>query len=266
MLGKTTSLSIQTPEGVAFQLPLASPISRCLALMIDLGVMLAIALLVNSIARLFAAFFYSIPVIGEVLMDFGNGLMILFFFMLIMLYSTILEWLWKGKTVGKSLIKLRVVDEQGLNLTLGQIMIRNLFRFVDILPSAFYFIGGMSCLLTKRCQRLGDIAAGTIVIRELAIKQPELGELLDQIDNSFAGLPHLEARLRQNTTPEAGRIALDAILRRNELGDRERLKVFAEIANHFREAVEFPEEITIGLSDEQYVRNVVDSLFRRASA
>lgn len=102
------------------------------------------------------------------------------------------------------------------------------------------------------------------MIRELKIAQPEIGEILDNIENSFSTMPHLEARLRQNTIPDDARLALDAVLRRNELETRERLKVFGEIADYFREIAEFPEEITLGLSDEQYVRNVVDSLYRRA--
>jgi len=54
------------------------------------------------------------------------------------------------------------------------------------------------------------------------------------------------------------------LIRRDELAAEPRLTVFSRLAGHFREIVSFPEEDTIGLSDEQYVRNVVDSLFRRA--
>lgn len=266
MLGRTVSLQIRTPEGVSFQLPLAGPVTRGLALMVDLLVLLAVTITVSIIFTIFNAFFAGLPYIGPYLTDLGTGAFILFTFVLFMLYGAILEWLWKGQTVGKRVLHLRVVDERGLSLTLGQIVIRNLFRLVDIMPSAFYLIGGIFCTLTKRCQRIGDIAAGTVVVREVTVNVPEIGEILDQIDNSFASHPHLEARLRQNSGPEEARIALDAVLRRNELGERERLMVFGEIADHFRELTEFPEDITLGLSDEQYVRNVVDTLYRRAVA
>lgn len=266
MLGKTVSLRIRTPEGVAFHLPLASPVSRGLALIVDLAVILAILIVVSTAINIFSATVASLPYIGEFLADFGSGFIILFSFVLVMLYGAFFEWLWKGQTVGKRLMHLRVVDERGLALTSGQIVMRNLFRLLDILPSAFYLVGGVSCVFTKRCQRIGDIAAGTVVIREVKVAQPEIDEILEDIDNSFATMPHLEARLRQNSTPDDARIALDAVLRRSELGDRERLRVFGEIADYFRDLAEFPEEITLGLSDEQYVRNVVDSLYRRAGS
>ena len=59
---------------------------------------------------------------------------------------------------------------------------------------------------------------------------------------------------------------MDAVIRRNELSPDARLELFSRLADYFREVAEFPDEITLGLSDEQYVRNVVDSLFRRTTA
>lgn len=247
-------------------MPLAGPVTRGIALMVDLGVLAVLIIMASTLFNLFSSLFYSLPVIGDVLIDFASGVMILFVFAVVMLYGALFEWIWKGQTVGKRVMKLRVIDERGLSLSKGQIVLRNLFRLVDILPSLFYLVGGVSCIFTKRCQRLGDIAAGTVVVRELEVKPPEIGEILDEIDNSFADLPHLEARLRQNTSPEEARIALDAVVRRDDFSDESRLVVFGEIADHFREAADFPEEITLGLSDEQYVRNVVDTLFRRSAA
>jgi hypothetical protein len=88
---------------------------------------------------------------------------------------------------------------------------------------------------------------------------------MERDENSFAAKPHLESRLRQQVTPDEARIALDAVVRRNELEPKARLQLFEELANYFREMAEFPEDITIGLSDEQYVRNVVETLFRQAA-
>lgn len=263
MLGKTASLVIQTPEGVTFQLPLASPVSRGLALMIDFVIIAAIISALSILFAVFNSFFLALPVIGPILRDFASGVLIILQFLLVMLYGAFFEWSWKGQTVGKRVMNLRVVDERGLSLTPGQIVIRNLFRILDMLPG-LYLLGGLSSVITIRCQRIGDIAAGTVVIREMAVRPPDLGEILEKTENSFASAPHIEARLRQNATPEDARIALDAVLRRNELGDRERLRVFRALAEHFREKAEFPEAMTLGLSDEQYVRNAVATLFRRS--
>ena len=266
MLGKTTSLEIRTPEGVSFRVPIASPFSRCLALSIDIAVIAVLTILLIYVLSILAGMTAGLPVIGKVLQDFARGSMIFMQFFVVTFYGMITEWLWRGQTVGKRLMKLRVIDERGLPLAAKQIVIRNLFRALDILPSMFYLIGGVSCLLTRRCQRIGDIAAGTLVVRETEVAQPAVNELISSSENSFATLPHLEARLRQKTTPDEARVALDALTRRDELTPENRLHVFSEIAAYFREVAEFPDEITMGLSDEQYVRNVVDTLFRRASA
>jgi hypothetical protein len=103
------------------------------------------------------------------------------------------------------------------------------------------------------------------VIREAGVTPPALAGIIGTDRNSFATAPHLEARLRQRTTPEEARIVLDAVTRRNELDPESRLELFSRLAEYFRGIAEFPEEITMGLSDEQYVRNVVETLFRRAS-
>ena len=159
-------------------------------------------------------------------------------------------------------MKLQVIDEKGLTLKMNQIILRNLFRVVDSLPM-FYLVGGMSCLLSARAQRLGDLAAGTLVVRRKEIAEPAIDELLGDDVNSFKEYPRLEARLRQRVSPEEVRLAIDTVLRRNELSPNRRLRVFKDLADFFRDKVEFPEEVTHGLSDEQYVRNVVATLFER---
>ncbi len=266
MLGQTTSLEVRTPEGVTFQVPIASPFSRCLALAIDFAVVVALTLLISQVVSILKLSVSEIPILGDIISDFGTGAIMLLQFLIFTLYGMITEWLWSGQTIGKRLFHLRVIDERGLALGLKQIIVRNLFRFLDILPSTFYLLGSICCLFTKRCQRMGDIAAGTLVVREIEVSPPQYSEALAGTENSFAKAPHLEARLRQRTTPEEARIALDAVARRSELDAECRLRLFAQLADHFRSIAEFPEEITLGLSDEQYVRNAVDTLFRRASA
>jgi len=266
MPGETTSLEVRTPEGVTFQIPIASPFTRCVALAIDFAIVSALSILAMQLIGIFRLSVSAIPVIGDILVDFGSGALVIFQFAIAILYGIATEWLMNGQTLGKRMFSLRVIDERGLKLGLKQVVIRNLFRLLDSLPSTFYLIGGLSCLFTHRCQRIGDIAAGTLVIREAMATPPALDQLALSGDNSFAAVPHIEARLRQRTSPIEARLALDAVVRRDELAPESRLTVFSKLADHFRETAEFPEEITIGLSDEQYVRNVVNSLFRRAVA
>jgi hypothetical protein len=174
------------------------------------------------------------------------------------------EWYWQGQTIGKRLFKLRVMDSQGLQLQPSQIVIRNLLRAVDGLP-LFYLLGGLACLISKKAQRLGDLAANTIVIRSPAIAEPDLKKLMSGKFNSLKLYPHLEARLRQRLSPEEAAVALQAILRRDELDPQARTALYQEIADYFKQLVPFPPEVMEGIPDEQYIRNVIDTVFQKKS-
>ena len=248
---KTNTLQITTPEGIVFALNLASPITRFLAYAVDLACISALTTVLGTIVGLF----------GILSSDIASGLMVVTYFILQISYGILLEWLWQGQTVGKRLLKLRVMDAQGLHLHFSQIVIRNLLRFVDSLP-LFYLVGGAACLLSRYAQRLGDVAANTIVVRAVGVAAPDLDQILAGKYNSLRDYPHLMARLRQRVTLQESDLALRAVLRRNEFEPVERLDLFAQIAAHFKGFVEFPQEAVDGISDEQYVRNIVDVLFR----
>jgi hypothetical protein len=132
---------------------------------------------------------------------------------------------------------------------------------VDELP-AFYFVGGLTCWLNPKCQRLGDIAANTIVIRNPRVSEPDLDQLLAGKFNSLRQFPHLVARLRQNISPMEADIALQALMRREEFEPVARVELFGGLAAHFRAKADFPPEATDGVADEQYLRNVVDVIYR----
>jgi uncharacterized RDD family membrane protein YckC len=204
-------------------------------------------------------------VLGIISRDLAAAAAVLAYFLVSIGYGIITEWYWQGQTIGKRLLRLRVMDVQGLRLRFSQVVIRNLLRFVDTLP-AFYMVGGLACLISSRAQRLGDFAANTVVVWNPRISEPDLNQLLEGKYNSFHDYPHLEARLRQHVSPVQAGIALQAVLRRDDLDPQARIELFRGIALHFSSIVLFPQEATDGISDEQYVRNVVDVLFRpRAS-
>ena len=83
--------------------------------------------------------------------------------------------------------------------------------------------------------------------------------------NSFRAHPALEARLRQKTDPVEAAILAQALARREELSPESRLALYGDLADHFRRKVKFPETVTIGLTEEQFLRNAADSLFRQAA-
>lgn len=251
-LGKTTTLEIRTPEGVVFSLPLAGPVSRAIAITLDYFVVLGLAWACNTLLLLVAI----------VSPAWALALPVLVFFAVQMFYGMLCEWFWRGQTVGKRVMGIRVVDDRGLGLRPGQVVVRNILRAVDSLP-LFYLVGGVAMVFSRHCQRLGDLAAGTVVVRSVPVREPRLEALLAGEYNSFRQHPMVEAQLRQKASPEEAGLALSALLRRNDLEPEQRLRVFSEIASHFRGVASFPEEITVALTDEQYVRNVVDTLFRK---
>jgi len=254
---KTNSLLIKTPEGISFSLLLASPVTRFLAYVIDLACVAAATTVLGSL----------LGILNVVGFDFARAIAVLAFFLVQIGYGIGAEWYWRGQTVGKRLLRLRVVDVQGLHLQFSQIVMRNLLRFVDMLP-AFYLVGGVTAFLNRRGQRLGDLAANTVVVRNPRLDEPNLDQLLSGKFNSLRNHPHLEARLRQRVSPAEAAVALQAIVRREEFEPAARVELFGQIAGHFRSLVEFPPDSVEGITDEQYIRSVVDVLFnpRRRNA
>lgn len=248
-----SSLVIRTPEGIEFTLPLAGPFSRMLALAVDVAV---VAMLGSVLEKLLG----PLTIFGE---DFAGALNIVFYFVISLVYAMSAEWIWRGQTVGKRLLGLRVMDARGLRLEPSQIIVRNLMRFLDWLPG-FYLVGGIACVCNRYRQRLGDVAAGTVVIRARKLAPPDLSQLARGKYNSLAEHRHLAARLRQKVTPEVGRVALEALLRRDRLDPAARKRVFGDLALHFRSLAVYPPDVVEQLSDEAYVRDVVEIVYQPA--
>jgi uncharacterized RDD family membrane protein YckC len=243
---RQSSLAIETPEGVVFRYELAMPVTRALAWSVDAA---AIGMLSMMAAKLSQVF-------GAVSSDFAGALGVILYFVISVGYGILLEWRWRGQTLGKRVMGLRVVDAQGLRLQLPQIAVRNFLRFVDILP-ALYLVGGAAAFLSRRCQRLGDLAANTIVARERRWSEPALEQVAPAKYNSLLAYPYLAARLRSTANPEAVGIAVRAVAARDGYDPQARVELFSELAAYFRELVPFPEDALEGLTAEQFVRSVL---------
>jgi uncharacterized RDD family membrane protein YckC len=254
-LSQTNLLQIRTPEGVVFTQQLAGPIPRFLAWLLDALLQWTMTIAVTIPLSLF----------GLISVDLAQAVAVLTVFLVGIGYSIFFEWRWRGQSPGKRVARLRVVDAQGLRLKFSQIVIRNLLRVADALP-LFYLTGGAACGLSPRSQRLGDFAANTIVVRVPEVRQPNLDQLMAGKFNSLRAYPHLEARLRQRVSAAEAGVALQAIARRDLLDPAARVELFTELAAHFRAKVSFPAEATDGITDEQFIRNVVDSLYRASRA
>jgi uncharacterized RDD family membrane protein YckC len=149
-------ISIATPEGLALTLTLAGLGSRAIATMLDWCIRAPILVIVVVVAA------------GSAI---GDIVVILTLFVLIYVYDVLFEAYGGGRTPGKRLTSLRVMHVDGRPEGLGTAAVRNIIRIVDFLPS-LYIVGSASVITTAKNQRLGDIAAGTVVVREPRVAKP----------------------------------------------------------------------------------------------
>ena len=249
MKSNSATLSIRTPEGISFDLLLAGIVPRFLGWLVDVAAVMMLSSITGKLLNLLS-----------ILPSLQLFLTPILYFVVWIGYGIFFEWIWRGQTPGKRLFSMRVMDVEGLRLQFSQVAIRNILRAVDALPG-FYLLGGVTCCLNSKYQRLGDIAANTIVVRFPKLEPPEVEGLLGNKYNSLRAYPHLEARLRQEITPEEAALALEALRRAATLEPEASLQLFNDLACHFKQRVEFPAEATDFVSPEQYLRNVVDVIY-----
>src|SRR6266576_4183208 len=138
------TLVIETPERVPLHFALASIGNRFLACAID----------------------HTIQVLTGMLL-----------FLLLSGYFALFEWLWSGQTPGKRWLKLRVIREDGRPITFFEATVRNLLRDFDIMPAPLYSFGLISVFVSNKDQRVGDMVAGTVVVREREAEAPAFAQL-----------------------------------------------------------------------------------------
>ncbi|HUN83277.1 MAG TPA: RDD family protein [Terracidiphilus sp.] len=165
-------LNIETPELVAIEMPLAGIGSRFIAVLIDTLIWLA------AIAVLAVILWMLLPGLGafsRVSAQWAVAIYLLALFLLNWGYFTLFEAFWNGRTPGKRIAKIRVIQQSGRAIGLFESMARNFIRYVDQIPF-FYAVGVIAVFATRRHQRLGDLAAGTLVVRDRVQEAPLWGE------------------------------------------------------------------------------------------
>lgn len=181
-------LNIDTPEQVGLEFTIAGIGSRFVAVLLDHLIQFGILLvMLFASAFLFGAIANRINIMGKWFIAIFIGLD----FLVIWGYFTLFEAFWNGQTPGKHAMKLRVIKDSGRQVTFFEALSRNLLRFVDYMP-ALYLVGVITMLCTKRHQRLGDLAAGTIVVHERTDEQPLLigrGSAILPVGEQFESAP-----------------------------------------------------------------------------
>jgi uncharacterized RDD family membrane protein YckC len=166
-------ISLQLNDGLDLSLPIAGPGARAYAFLLDFKFRTAAALLWIGLSGWILSMLRD-KEIDKVFQEDGTAnLLILWIPSLIIyfLYHPIFEYLMSGRTPGKRLAGIRITDRLGRAPSLQQIIIRNVLRLTDGLP-AFYALGLGVCFLSRERLRIGDMAAGTVLVHEgLGLKQ-----------------------------------------------------------------------------------------------
>jgi uncharacterized RDD family membrane protein YckC len=147
-----TTQNLATPEGVELRLPVAGLAPRALAWLVD--------------AMIKGAIFVAALTVRGVMGGTSVALYLLVTFLLLWFYNVLFEVFRHGATPGKSALGIRVVNSNGTPVGWTGSLIRNLIRNIDFLPGVYLF-GFISVMLSEKFQRLGDLAAGTLVVYEV---------------------------------------------------------------------------------------------------
>ncbi len=173
-VGRAETHTIDTPEQVGLEYSVAGVGSRFVAALLDSLILFAF----------FFAEILAMVAIGTAASRTGNGsvssaagkwflaVVVFLNFAVAWGYFALFEAYWHGQTPGKRVMKVRVIKDSGRQITLFEALARNLLRVVDYLPG-FYLVGLITLLCNKRNQRLGDLAAGTMVVHE-RLEEPSL--------------------------------------------------------------------------------------------
>lgn len=233
---------VLTPENVELEHELAGLGIRAAAWSVDLvitGILTSLLLVPIGLSQI-------------VLGSFATALSFVVAFVVQWGYGAVMEWALYGQTLGKRWLGLRVLGVDGLRISFAQAVIRNLVRIVDLMPFG-YLVGACSTLIDAQRRRLGDIAAGTVVVRERRVPRPAAVVPEAERYNSFVADPSVVIAARQITAPERDVMTALAI-RRDRLPIGVRQALFARLAKHFegRLGVSRPPYF----SEEKYVLNL----------
>jgi uncharacterized RDD family membrane protein YckC len=240
-----TRIEIVTPENIAFQYRVAGPFRRLPAYLIDVAVkVVAIFLLI----MLNVAFGF----VGQFGLGVAVGLVA--WFLLDWFYGGLFETFWNGQTPGKRMMRIRVVSDEGQPINGWQAVLRNFLRSADALPPVFefaelpisfptYLLGLLTCMMNDRYQRLGDLAAGTMVIIEEPQRHYGMTPMREAEAIRLAG--ELPAGFRASRG--LSRALAAYVQRRHTFPWRRRLEIAMHIGEPLREKLNLPPDVNYDL-------------------
>ena len=255
------SLDIQTPENVTFGYQVAGIGSRFLATLIDtlIVILLQVVVIVSIILILNAL---NLPLFGSEVSAWVYAVLGMIAFIFYWGYYIFFEIFWNGQSPGKRRVSIRVIRTDGTPITLSESLIRNLTRAVDFLPAA-YGIGIITMFIDKQSRRLGDLAAGTIVVHDrapisiqsLSVKRSVNLRMQSLTKISLDGFP-IE-RLTDNDLS----LIEDFLIRRDQLTHRESLAI--QILNTLHQRLGLPMPTISRLEAEDTLVAIMQEIHKR---
>jgi len=172
--GLAQQLYIDTPEQVELQFAVAGIGSRFVAQLLDM-LIICVTLVIEALLFVWAA--SNAPQTQSAALDTAGkwfvAILIFLNFAFVVGYFALFEAYWHGQTPGKRVMKLRVIKDSGRQITFFEALARNVLRLIDFMPQ-IYLAGVITMLCNKQNKRLGDLAAGTLVVHESRDEQPLL--------------------------------------------------------------------------------------------
>lgn len=227
------NLLIETPENLALEMDIAGFGGRCIAAIFDY-LILVLSSVIVALALVALVGFRS----QYSLLAIGLFVQVTFF----TLYFLIFELAWNGQTPGKRYLGMRVIQANGLPVSTSALFIRNLVRLFDFMP-ILYAVGLITMFATKRTQRLGDLAADTIVIYEnpeLTLRNLRVDYTINQMWVTYKeDVPSILDI--SNLTQDDRQLVVSYLQRRFDIAGRDRLAT--SIARHLGTKSELPDHI-----------------------
>lgn len=219
-------LEVETPDHVVLRYDLAGGGNRGFAAVVDF---IAASLIVAGLVAVWFVIGEALAggVLPRAMLPTVTGVLVMGTAVLAWSYFIVLEWLWEGQTLGKRMFGLRVISADGSPAGFMAILVRNLLRVVDFLP-AFYGVGLLAIVVSSRSQRLGDIAAGTYVVRA---PRPRFDVLKLRTGTALAEGTAMEVR---GLPGEVQRLVREFVAREQALAEVDRRRVASGIAAALR--------------------------------
>jgi uncharacterized RDD family membrane protein YckC len=237
-------LEVETADHVVLRYDLAGGGNRGFAALVDF--VIATMIFVGAIFL----FTLLIAVLGFSSASLFFGIGVLLTFAIAWSYFIFFEWLGNGQTIGKRIFGLRVIADDGSPASFTAVLVRNLLRVIDFLPG-FYGIGLLAIVVSSRSQRLGDLAAGTFVVRA---PRPQLDYFSLRTVTPVGAGAQVEVRVLPG---EAQRLVREFVAREAKLAPDHRARVAKQLADRLRP---YARDVDPTLDDIELIRAIARSM------